>query len=152
MYETTLFAARLRRQSPEEVSSFMHRHGLDFKPVDEDEKRTYEKELEQVFDAVEVTDTGEVEKETFEQVKFFKVPFLQVCFAGWWSPLTSPQHPRCPPALRAHSLTPDPPLSPHNTHPPKAMELVRQRRVYLHAGFAYVPRGRIIAIIANRFR
>jgi DNA primase large subunit len=34
----------------------------------------------------------------------------------------------------------------------QALDLVRARSVYLHGGFAYVPRDRLVSILAGKFK
>lgn len=141
MYETILFQARLKKESPEAVSDFMKRHGMSLRQVDPEERRQHERELRAVWDAFGGAERGarvgedgaQKEEETFETTLFFKVPFLQV------RPRVHmpPSHPSLYHLIFSRLV--------------QVMELVRARRVFLRNGFAYVPRDRITAVLASKF-
>jgi DNA primase large subunit len=116
--EATLFQARLEKQSPEQLSHFMHRHSLMFEPVPDEQKALLSAELKSVFQVLGAADRDrDAEEKGIEEISvdFQSVQFYKVSFT-------------------------------------KAIDLVKGRRVLLRGGYAYVPHGRMISILLNRFK
>jgi DNA primase large subunit len=124
-HESVLLQARLRRESPDGVTAFMARHNFDFTPVDDDEARALEPELRRVWEAV-----GQGRAE----------PDVSSGGGGGEGGGGGGAEDEAFEAATFFKV----PFT-------QAMELVRGRRVLLRGGLAYVPRGRITAIVLNRF-
>lgn len=126
-HESLLLQARLRRETSEGVTAFMARHNFSLTPVEEEEVRALEKELRCVWDA---TWQGRAEADGFGGA----------AAGGAGAPPDAAEEQEKFEATTFFKV----PFT-------QAMELVRGRRVLLRGGLAYVPRGRLTAIVVNRF-
>ena len=114
----------------------MRHNGLTFTKVTPEEKKEVEPMLRAVVDAAGPSNDGEPPV-PFERISFFKVPFTQAL------DLVRPATPSQIPI--ASSLG-------HFSYPSPLCVQVNGRKVYLRAGFAYVPQEKLTNLIVARFR
>lgn len=83
-HETTLFRARLEKQTPEQVADFMARHDISLTPVTDEDKLLHIEQLRTVYlisgsgdAAEEETHKPNFQDTPFENVRYFLVPFTK---------------------------------------------------------------------------
>lgn len=137
--EAALFKARVSRLAPGQVSFFMDRHAMHLTPCTEDERMELAVQLRQTWDA-----SGGGGDDSPDAK--FEASVVRVWKEGGGGRVCRGI------VATAAPFTPPFPASQFYKVPfLQAVDLVRSRRVYLRGGFAYVPHGRIVAIIVNRF-
>jgi len=162
--EATLFQARLDKQTPEQVSDFMARHGLSFAPVPDEERMRFAHELRQVFLAVGATGRrsgGEAD------VGAAAAAMAGIALEGGGGGGAGAGAGAAAGAAAGagggrggggggggaeEDAVDFQSLRFFKVVFSQAADLVKRRQVFMAGGFAYVPHQRMLSIVENRFR